>query len=63
MLCTCDNFVFNKRSENTFNNVQYCCPVGATVINGACGCDSTGATKVYLGANKFNIKINNSALK
>jgi len=31
-------------------NTSFCCPIGSTIINGACGCDSTGTTKVYIGA-------------
>ena len=30
-------------------NTSYCCPVGSSLINGSCGCDSTGAVKSYIG--------------
>lgn len=39
--------------------LNYCCPVGASIINNACGCNSSGTNKTYvaIGSNNpvFNI--------
>jgi len=51
MTCVCDSNYYNYKYEINTLNLTFCCPLGATIINGACGCDSTGSTKVYIGAN------------
>lgn len=44
--CTCNS---NEGfAEVTANTLKYCCPIGSTITNGACVCDSTLATKVYV---------------
>jgi len=47
MTCVCDQSTFTPFVEMVNNNINYCCPVGATIINGACGCSSSGSTKAY----------------
>ena len=41
---------------------KFCCPLGASVINQACGCDSTGATQQYIVASTLNLVLNSNAL-
>ena len=44
--CTCNaNEGFAEITATTLN---YCCPIGSTINNGACACDSTLATKAYV---------------
>lgn len=49
MTCVCDQQIFNYKVVILTLNTSYCCPVGSSLINGSCGCDSTGNTKSYIG--------------
>jgi len=53
MSCVCDNNLYGmKTTIITSNNFNFCCPLGASVINGECGCDSSmaiAANKRYIG--------------
>ena len=60
MSCVCQMNYFNYFNEISQQNVSYCCPLGSTIINNACGCDSTGTTKLYNGANAMVPSILNS---
>lgn len=53
--CICDYNLFNLNVEMNVLNQWYCCPVGSTIINQACGCDSTGSSKVYLATVTLNL--------
>lgn len=63
MTCVCDySMVFHARNVFTKGPYTYCCPVGSTIINGACGCDSTGATKAYVATTTSPVVYNNNSL-
>lgn len=62
MSCICDYSTFSPKTIIQVNNLQYCCPKGSTLINGSCGCDSTGANKTYLGTADPNFRWNLPAL-
>jgi len=48
MSCVCDQRIFAKTVETSYLGINYCCPIGSSIINGTCGCDSSGASKLYV---------------